>query len=83
MVSNSQRKGYNWYSWECGQIFDNIVPKLTDNIVEDLKKKLVNKLIETKLEKQNIIEEKIETKNAEYKDSVSKYMQLISKVKEL
>jgi len=79
----AKRKGYNWYSWECGQIFDNIVPKLTDNIVEDLKKKLVNKLIETKLEKQNIIEEKIETKNAEYKDSVSKYMQLISKVKKL
>ena len=38
----AKTKGYEWYSWECGQVFDTIVPVLTD----ELKEKLTSKIVE-------------------------------------
>jgi len=35
----AKAKGYEWYSWECGQVFDSVVPNLT----EDLKEKFTVK----------------------------------------
>jgi hypothetical protein len=32
----AKEKGYNWYSWECGTAFEQIVPKFTPDIVSNL-----------------------------------------------
>lgn len=32
----AKARGYNWYSWECGSVFEEIVPTLTENILSSL-----------------------------------------------
>lgn len=32
----ARAKGYNWYSWECGPIFEEIVPKFTEDMLDSL-----------------------------------------------
>lgn len=34
----AKNKGYNWYSWNCGDVFDNMVEKLTDDKLQLFKK---------------------------------------------
>ena len=32
----AKEKGYRWFSWECGSIFDDMVEKLTPEIISEL-----------------------------------------------
>jgi hypothetical protein len=34
----AQSKGYNWYSWECGEIFEKFVPVFDKSILNSVKK---------------------------------------------
>lgn len=34
----AKQKGYEWYSWECGEIFEQHVPKFTHEILDKVKK---------------------------------------------
>lgn len=35
----AKKKGFEWYSWECGKVFESMVPKFEPSMLEDLKKK--------------------------------------------
>lgn len=32
----AKAKGYNWYSWECGPVFEELVPKFTEDMLESM-----------------------------------------------
>lgn len=35
----ARRRGFEWYSWECGSIFEQLVPKFDPKMLEEIKKK--------------------------------------------
>lgn len=35
----AKRKGFEWYSWECGEIFSSMVPRFQPDMLEEIKKK--------------------------------------------
>jgi hypothetical protein len=35
----AKSRGFEWYSWECGDIFSSMVPKFEPNMLEEIKKK--------------------------------------------
>jgi hypothetical protein len=35
----AKRRGFEWYSWECGSVFEQMVPKFDPSMLSDLKKK--------------------------------------------
>jgi len=35
----AKKKGFQWYSWECGPVFESMVPKFEPDMLENLKKK--------------------------------------------
>lgn len=37
----AKRRGFEWYSWECGPVFSSMVPPLDLSVLEELKKKVI------------------------------------------
>ena len=37
----AKRRGFEWYSWECGSVFSSMVPAFDPSILDDVKKKVV------------------------------------------
>jgi hypothetical protein len=35
----AKRRGYEWFSWECGQVFENMVTKFEPHMLDEIKKK--------------------------------------------
>jgi hypothetical protein len=35
----AKRKGFEWYSWECGSVFSSMVPSFQPNMLDEIKKK--------------------------------------------
>ena len=35
----AKMKGFQWYSWECGDVFSHMVPTFTPDMIEQIKKK--------------------------------------------
>lgn len=80
----AQSKGYNWYSWECGDVFEKIVSKLTPEIADNLKKNIISRP-EPVIIKHQFIEENEYTGPpiTEYSEQVTKYIQLMSMIKKI
>jgi hypothetical protein len=83
----AKKKGYSWYSWQCGDVFERIVPKFSNDILEQIKNN------ETKTEENPVeaIQETIQPEkekflqetNTQYQREVDTYLRLMSKVKKL
>lgn len=83
----AKQKGFEWYSWKCGHVFESMVPKFT----EDMEKEYINKkpeLKDIKIEiphknrSQEILEEtfknfenKINVDENEWKEKCRKYLE--------
>lgn len=77
----AQKHGYNWYSWECGSVFDKIVPEFNYEIYEKIMK--TNAFLKKPDTMTHEIIE-LETENkSEYQESCEKYLALMRKIKNL
>jgi hypothetical protein len=84
----AKQKGYEWYSWDCGTVFESIVPKLTDElkekftINEEIKEENDQSLL-TKIPTYSRREQLEYEKNQNRAEEMDRYMALMKKVHNL
>lgn len=82
----AKTKGFQWYSWECGEVFESMVPKYNPDILNNVqyyeKKVETVEYIKTKnkeIQKQKVVDLKEKKKLKEFERSRLEYKKLLKK----
>jgi len=76
----AKNMGYNWYSWNCGEVFESIVPKLDIEILEKIHKQ---EFEPQKQSSNEILPEIEQTDKNQIQKDIDTYIRLILKNKKL
>jgi hypothetical protein len=90
----AKQKGYNWYSWQCGSEFDNVVEKLTPELIEKFKQSSVKqpinliptvdvKDIDLSKETYSIVEEQYMSEKQKAKQKIDTYLEMMRQIKKI